>query len=519
MFTSFLKTIRSSSGRASPNSALEYGQPSSDHNKSSMPGSFYGLSPPLNTLQSSASSNKHSSHTDARSPPTLSPLIRGLDSLHLDETITRLDSPTEEIIPLSPQLEHIDTLITAATMTSEPIDTSGHARLFVSSSEFYEQQESSVPDSPQSLDMLTVMQSLNAVFISNKTRPLPAFRPSHQFGRQSHLQSGRNRKLTSPSPVVPASPVKGLCKVGSGEAELIAELSENLRSFQVDVLDDAFDTCTEAAKYKKTDEALAFVKHALAHLVTLENRATSRAKMADRRGGECTGDVTKEIRESLTHKLRTFHAQLSLLHATFLTKPSEVINADYVYNNSFMKSNPINQVLVLLAVICNMIIGLSTEQCTFLLHTAIQCVKLGMSTASSCGSDDFTPSQKAIINGMPTSLSAALKRFGADGRFDMYASCPSCCYNNKATPLSGPDQYDYPETCLNQIVGETGVSICGTNLLTRRRDGSQQPIKPYLVNSLADYLTRCLADERYLQQSIAASDHAFEVGSCCEDLS
>ncbi|KAJ3780664.1 hypothetical protein GGU10DRAFT_336981, partial [Lentinula aff. detonsa] len=478
MFTSFLKTIRSSSGRASPNSALEYGQPSSDHNKSSMPGSFYGLSPPLNTLQSSASSNKDSSHADARSSPALSPLIRGLDSLHLDETITRLDTPTEEIIPLSPQLEHLDTLITAATMTSEPIDTSGHARLFVSSSEFYEQRESSVPDSLQSLDILNAMQSLNAVFTSSKTRPLPASRPSRQFGRQTHLRSGTDGKSGSLSLVVPASPAKGLSKVGSGEAELLAELSENLCSFQVEVLDDAFDTCTKAAKYKKIDEASAFVKHALAQLVTLEKRATSRAKMADRRGGECTGDVTDEIRESLTQRLRTFHAQLSLLDATFLTKPSEVINADYVYNNSFMKSNPINQVLVLLAVICNMIIGLSTEQCTFLLHTAIQCVKLGMSTASSCGSDDFTSSQKAIINGMPTSLSVALKRFGTDGRFDL------------------PDQYDYPETCLNQIVGETGVSICGAKLLTRRRDGSQQPIKPYLLKvNLAQLMLHTLLQQ------------------------
>jgi hypothetical protein len=232
------------------------------------------------------------------------------------------------MIPLSPELERLDTLITAATMTSEPIDTSDHARLFTSSSEFYEHRESSVPDSLQFLDMSTVMQSLNAVFSSSKPRPPPAFRPSRQFGRQPiHSQSGREGQLASFLPGLLALPAKGLFKVGSEEVELLVELSEKLRSFQVDILDDAFETLTEVAKCKKIDEASAFVKNALAHLVTLENRATSRAKMADRRGGECTADVTKETRDSLTQSLRTFHVQLCSLDAPFLSRPSEVINA------------------------------------------------------------------------------------------------------------------------------------------------------------------------------------------------
>lgn len=163
-----------------------------------------------------------------------------------------------------------------------------------------------------------------------------------------------------------------------------------------------------------------------------------------------------------------------------------------------------------------MIIGLSTEQCEFILSTAVMCVKLGMSTVSSAGSNpapDFTPSQRAIIKSMPTSLSVALHRFGADGRFDLYASCPSCCYNHKASPVPGPEQYKYPQTCTNEIVGETGVSVCGAELLTSRRGGPLQPIKPYLVNSLPDYLARCLADETYLQESVAACEDVFDVRS------
>lgn len=204
-------------------------------------------------------------------------------------------------------------------------------------------------------------------------------------------------------------------------------------------------------------------------------------------------------------------------YSSVLTCPVE-----YAYNKTFTYSNPITQVLVLLAVICNMIIGLSTDQCEFLLNTAVMCVKLGMSTVSSRGCDttyDFTPSQNTIIQNMPTSLSTALRKFGADGSFELYATCPSCCCNHKATSLPGPNLYQYIEKCTNQIVGETGESVCGTDLLTRRRDGTMQPIKPYLVSSLSDYLVRCLADETYLQQSVAATDEAFDAISRGEEPS
>jgi hypothetical protein len=46
-----------------------------------------------------------------------------------------------------------------------------------------------------------------------------------------------------------------------------------------------------------------------------------------------------------------------------------------------------------------------------------------------------------------------------------------------------------------------------------------QPIKPYLVSRLSDYLVRCLADETYLQQSVAATDEAFDAISRGEETS
>ena len=210
---------------------------------------------------------------------------------------------------------------------SAPSDTSNHAKLFTSSSEFYEQRESLVPSSLQSLDMSTAMRSINAVVTSTNPIPLPAFRPGRQFGRQSspfYSQAGRGGKL--PSPRQP-SPAEGLGKAASDEVKLLAEFNEKLRSFQSEILNDAFDALTENTKCEKLDKASVFVKDTLAHIAKLEGRAKARAIMADRRDGKVTPDISKETQTSLTQSLKTFYVQLCSLDAPLLTKQPTIIDA------------------------------------------------------------------------------------------------------------------------------------------------------------------------------------------------
>ncbi|KAE9407621.1 hypothetical protein BT96DRAFT_986278 [Gymnopus androsaceus JB14] len=93
--------------------------------------------------------------------------------------------------------------------------------------------------------------------------------------------------------------------------------------------------------------------------------------------------------------------------------------------------------------------------------------------------------------------------------FGLYATCPAFNFTNKAHPLAGKkDFYKYPESCTNDIIGENGISKCGANLLKHWRNGTVQPIKPYLVNSLPDYIAHCLSDPTYLNQSTKATDDA-----------
>lgn len=228
---------------------------------------------------------------------------------------------------LSPALQQLETLITAATITSEPLDTSDHSKLFTSSSEFYQQRGSTIPDTLQSLDVSTAMQSINAVISSNKRWPLPAFRPGRQFGRQSTPVYSRAGCCGKPPTPSRAPPAEKLGQAVCDEIELLAEFKTVLDTFQSEILNDAFDALPEDTKCEKLDKASAFVKDALAHIAKLEGRAKARAIMADRRDGKVTQDISKDTRASLIQSLKTFHVKLCSLDAPLLTQKPTVIDA------------------------------------------------------------------------------------------------------------------------------------------------------------------------------------------------
>ncbi|KAJ3991180.1 hypothetical protein F5050DRAFT_1872356, partial [Lentinula boryana] len=130
-------------------------------------------------------------------------------------------------------------------------------------------------------------------------------------------------------------------------------------------------------------------------------------------------------------------------------------------SDTFVQLDPLNQVLILLAVICHLIIGLSIDQSNFIVQSAILCAYLGIGDHHASDLDrPFSPSQNAIISDMPKNLPDALKKLDVDGHFDFYAICPSCSFSNKAQPLKGKKMfYDFLDTCLNKVVGKNGISV------------------------------------------------------------
>ncbi|KAE9391631.1 hypothetical protein BT96DRAFT_1001104 [Gymnopus androsaceus JB14] len=187
---------------------------------------------------------------DAQQSLALFPLIKGLESLHLETATTEVQ--IKGLVLSSPTLEHLETLVTAAKMASLSMDTLDHGKLFSSSAEFYEHQGSMVPDTLQSLDMSTAMQGLTAAINSRKPASPPAFRPGCQFGCKQipvYLPLFQCWKSRSP----PSSP--GVGKVAADEVKDLDQLDKTLCKLQLEVLNDSFNTLSEDAKYQKLDTA------------------------------------------------------------------------------------------------------------------------------------------------------------------------------------------------------------------------------------------------------------------------
>lgn len=164
--------------------------------------------------------------------------------------------------------------------------------------------------------------------------------------------------------------------------------------------------------------------------------------------------------------------------------------------------------MILLGVVCNIVVGLSSEPCDFILSIVTMLVKMAMATRHSTGdTPDYTPNQSAIQDQLPTSLFTALSHFDLDGHTTIYAACPSCNFTHEAKydPVSA--QAVHPPQCTNSIVGRDGRHTCDTDLL-EVRNGHPRPIKPFVTASFTDYLARSLSDPEIVRLSKKSCDDA-----------
>ncbi|KAJ3990626.1 hypothetical protein F5050DRAFT_1898836 [Lentinula boryana] len=160
----------------------------------------------------------------------------------------------------------------------------------------------------------------------------------------------------------------------------------------------------------------------------------------------------KDRQDRLQECLKTLHATVCALYMPLIPEQPIEIDANHLFSTHISQMDQLNQVLILLAVICNVVIGLSLPDCNFLMGVAILVAWLGMSASShSKGSTllhEFLPSQNKIIADMPKNLPDVFKKLDVDSHFYLYATCPECSYTNKAHPLKGKKMfYNYPETC------------------------------------------------------------------------
>ncbi|KAE9390813.1 hypothetical protein BT96DRAFT_1001951 [Gymnopus androsaceus JB14] len=395
----------------------------------------------------------------------------------------------------------LETLITASELLATPMDTLAHNKLFTSSTEFYQHHSTGLP-SMRSLDPSEALTGLNAV--ANMKRVVPAYRPGRSFGRMP--TPNPTRQTRSPSPSLPPT------KIHQKEAQTLQLLKEQFKKYHHQVFDEDFASQMEEVQQRMLDEVNTWLERNLVTLGNLEERARERRKK--QRSGGRTSDPENNRRNLLEGCMRNLYGKICALYAPLIPKEPIEVDTHCLDKSTLPHMDQINQILILLAVICSLVIGLSFDQCNFLIGVAVMLIKLGMSTTGAGRSDpfyQFSTSQNNIIEGMPTSLSDALKKFGVNGCFDHYAACPSCNCTYKVHALPGKREFfHFPEFCNNDIVGKEGTHKCGANLLTKWRNDTIQPIKPCLIPSFTNYIAHCLQDPVYLNQSMEATDAALK---------
>ncbi|KAE9385263.1 hypothetical protein BT96DRAFT_1007226 [Gymnopus androsaceus JB14] len=338
----------------------------------------------------------------------------------------------------------LETLITASELLATPMDTLAHNKLFTSSTEFYQHHSVGLP-SMRSLDPSEALTRLNAV--ANMKRVMPAYQPGCSFGRMP--TPNPMRQTRSPSPSLPPT------KIHQKEAQTLQLLKEQFKKYHHQVFNKDFASQMEEVQQRMLDEVNTWLERNLVTLGNLEERARERRKR-QRLGGH-TSDPENNHRNLLEGCMTNLYGKICALYAPLIPKEPIEVNAYCLDESTLPHKDQINQILILLAVICSLVIGLSFDQCNFLIGIAVMLVKLGMSTT---GKQEF---------------------------------------------------FHFPESCNNDIVGKEGTHKCGANLLTKQRDDTIQPIKPCLIPSFTDYIACCLQDPVYLNQSTEATNAALKL--------
>ncbi|KAK0230329.1 hypothetical protein IW262DRAFT_1453228 [Armillaria fumosa] len=186
---------------------------------------------------------------------------------------------------------------------------------------------------------------------------------------------------------------------------------------------------------------------------------------------------------------------------------------DYIFDQHLDSLNAVAQLVTLLGIVCNCIVGLGRAMCNMIIAVSVLIVRLTMAanlTEDSDGDCDFDPNQEIIMDQLPSSLHTAQQVIKLDGRTTMYAVCPKCnaCYEPiYITSLASKPSY--PSRCEKRNPGPSELIVCGASLLKSEENGAK-PIKPFLMASLEDFIARTLADRNVELLCDKACDDAME---------
>jgi hypothetical protein len=163
--------------------------------------------------------------------------------------------------------------------------------------------------------------------------------------------------------------------------------------------------------------------------------------------------------------------------------------------------------MVLLAVVCNVVIGLSTKPCDLIIQSVQMIIRLVMSMSLAPDDEEYNPHQTHMLQQLPKNLRAALDTLKLDSKTMVYAACPACHFTHAPKEDRVTGDRVYPKLCTNYIVELDSQRPCSEPLL-EDRNGKSRPIKPFLYVSFKDHLARLLADPKIEEMCDWACDVA-----------
>ncbi|KAJ7615017.1 hypothetical protein FB45DRAFT_873871 [Roridomyces roridus] len=106
-------------------------------------------------------------------------------------------------------------------------------------------------------------------------------------------------------------------------------------------------------------------------------------------------------------------------------------NTDHHFEDPIRDLDTVAQIMILLAVICNVVMGLATDACNFLVDTVALIIDLTMSLSIPADAG-YTAEQIHVRSQLPSTLESALKTFKLEPKTRIFATCPSCHYTHDA---------------------------------------------------------------------------------------
>ncbi|KAJ7077754.1 hypothetical protein C8R44DRAFT_896174 [Mycena epipterygia] len=171
------------------------------------------------------------------------------------------------------------------------------------------------------------------------------------------------------------------------------------------------------------------------------------------------GEDLARLKDEALAELRELDQRIDCLGALLPRKAAITETEPFHYDATHVHINPVGhldllaQMMVLLAVVCNVVIGLSAKPCDLIIQSVQMIVRLAMSMSLSVDAEEYHPHQKHVLEQLPKSLRAALDTFKLDARSTVYATCPACHFTHAPKEDRITGDRTYPSVCDNYVLG------------------------------------------------------------------